>query len=39
MSDENDKEASQLLLHPGNSAPDNEPGVDEDGFTLVKGKE
>jgi pre-rRNA-processing protein TSR2 len=38
MSDENDKEAPQLLLHPRNSAPDNEPEVDEDGFTLVKGK-
>jgi pre-rRNA-processing protein TSR2 len=38
MPDENDEEAPQLLRHPENLASHNEPEVDEDGFTLVKGK-
>ena len=32
------EEAPQLLQHPGNSTHGNELEVDEDGFTLVKGK-
>ncbi|KAF9457215.1 Pre-rRNA-processing protein TSR2-domain-containing protein [Collybia nuda] len=35
--DEGDEEAPQLLK-PQDSTPKNEPEVDDDGFTLVKGK-
>lgn len=35
---DDDEEAPQLLQHPPPPPPKNEPEVDEDGFTLVKGK-
>lgn len=36
--DDDEDEAPQLIEHKVPPAPKNEPDVDEDGFTLVKGK-